>query len=239
MAMTIFSSVQAQQSYPTETFKTQSGKDVVITLIKHASLAVTYDNYNIYVDPVLKFGDLTVDYTTLPKADVILITHEHGDHYSPDAIGQLETAQTQILLNGKSQQQFGRGETIANFENRQLGHGIQLESVPAYNITPDHLQFHPKGNGNGYVLTIDGLRIYVAGDTEDIPELADIKNIDVAFLPVNQPYTMTVDQAVHAAQVIQPKVFIPYHYSQTPIEQVKQQLDAAGSGIDVRIRPMQ
>lgn len=101
------------------------------------------------------------------------------------------------------------------------------------------MRFHPQGNGNGYILTIDGLRIYVAGDTEDIPEMANLKDIDVAFLPVNQPFTMTVGQAVHAAQMFKPKVLIPYHFSQTPIEQLKQELDAANSGIDVRLRDMQ
>lgn len=229
----------AAQNYPTETFKTQSGKDVVITLVKHASLIVSYDNFNIAIDPTLRFSDFTADYTQMPKANVILITHEHGDHFDQNAIAQLENDKTVIILNGTSQKQLGRGDVIANFQSRHLRGDIFLESVPAYNSTPDRQRFHPQGNGNGYVLTIDGLRIYIAGDTEDIPELANLTDIDVAFLPVNQPYTMTVGQAVHAAQTIKPKVLFPYHYSQTPIEELKQLLDAANSGIDVRIRAMQ
>lgn len=238
-AMAAISVCAAAQNYRTETFKTQSGKDVVITLIKHASLLVNYDNFNIAVDCTQRFGDMTVDYSTMPKADVILVTHEHGDHFDKNAIAQLEGDKTVIILNGTSQKQLERGDVIANFQSRHLRGDILLESVPAYNITPDRQRFHPQGNGNGYVLTIDGLRIYIAGDTEDIPEMGNLQNIDVAFLPVNQPYTMTVGQAFHAAQTIKPKVLFPYHYSQTPIEELKQLLDAANSGIDVRIRDMQ
>jgi L-ascorbate metabolism protein UlaG (beta-lactamase superfamily) len=114
---------------------------------------------------------------------------------------------------------------------------IKIEAVSAYNYTEGHTQFHPKGRDNGYILTLDGLRIYIAGDTEDIPEMEAIKDIDIAFLPCNQPYTMTVDQLVKAAKTIKPKVLFPYHYSQTPISQAVMKL--AGSGIDVRIRDYQ
>ena len=129
---------------------------------------------------------------------------------------------------------LGRGTALANGESYSDGI-LSVDAVPAYNTTEDHLQFHPKGRDNGYVLTLDGLRIYIAGDTEDIPEMSDLMDIDIAFLPCNQPYTMTVDQLVNAAKVIQPKVLIPYHYSQTDISSVPSLL----SGIDVRIRQMQ
>ena len=230
---------QAQQTFPTETFKTKSGKDVVITLIKHASIIVSYEDFRIAIDCTQKFGEMTVDYSTMPKADVILVTHEHGDHFDKNAIAQLEKPHTVLILNGTAQRQLERGDIIQNFQSRHLRGVILLESVPAYNTTPDRMRYHPQGNGNGYILTIDGLRIYVAGDTEDIPEMANLKDIDVAFLPVNQPFTMTVGQAVHAVQMFKPKVLIPYHFSQTPIEQLKQALDAANSGIDVRLRDMQ
>ena len=230
---------QAQQTFPTETFKTKSGKDVVITLIKHASIIVSYEDFRIAIDCTQRFGDMTVDYSAMPKADVVLVTHEHGDHFDPNAIAQLEDSHTVLILNGTAQRQLERGDIIQNFQSRHLRGDILLESVPAYNTTPDRMRYHPQGNGNGYVLTIDGLRIYAAGDTEDVPEMADLKDIDVAFLPVNQPFTMTVGQAVHAAQMIKPKVLIPYHFSQTPVEQLKQALDAANSGIDVRLREMQ
>ena len=127
---------------------------------------------------------------------------------------------------------------LGNGDVRDLsreGHEIVLEAVPAYNITPGHERFHPKGNGNGYVLTFDGFRVYVAGDTEDIPEMADLKDVDVAFLPVNQPYTMTVDQCVAAATAFKPKVLIPYHFSNTDLSALPGLLP----GTDVRIRNMQ
>ena len=111
---------------------------------------------------------------------------------------------------------------------------IQVEAVPAYNYSEGRTQFHPKGRDNGYILTIDGLRIYVAGDTEDIPEMATVKDIDIAFLPCNQPYTMTTDQLVKAAKMVKPKVLFPYHYGQTDVSKLPDQLK--GDGIEVRIR---
>ena len=110
-----------------------------------------------------------------------------------------------------------------------------LEAVPAYNTTAGREMFHPKGNGNGYVLTMDSLRIYIAGDTEDIPEMASLKDIDIAFLPVNQPYTMTVEQCVKAAGIIKPKVLIPYHFSKTDVSSIPQLLP----DIKVLLRQMQ
>jgi L-ascorbate metabolism protein UlaG (beta-lactamase superfamily) len=109
-----------------------------------------------------------------------------------------------------------------------------VEAVPAYNTTPGREQYHPKGRDNGYILTLDGLRIYIAGDTEDIPEMQQIKDIDVAFLPCNQPFTMTIDQLVSAAKTIKPKVLYPYHYSETPVTQIVMKL--YGSNTKVRIR---
>ena len=232
--------VSAQnQTYPVETLITKSDKPIDITLLKHASLAIAYDGKEIYVDPVTKIGGTVIDYTSLPKADYILVTHEHGDHLDPNAIQELTKPGSEIILNETSRKQLGEGEAISNFQTLQLGDNILLEAVPAYNTTPGREKFHPKGNGNGYILNIDGVRIYIAGDTEDIPEMADIKNIDLAFLPVNQPYTMTIDQAEKAALTIKPKILIPYHYSNTHIEELKQRLDKDNSGIDVRIRPME
>ncbi|MBR3096690.1 MAG: MBL fold metallo-hydrolase, partial [Bacteroidales bacterium] len=118
----------------------------------------------------------------------------------------------------------GAGDVMANGDSRDLRKDIRLDAVPAYNYSEGRTMFHPKGRDNGFILTIDGFRIYIAGDTEDIPEMAEIKDIDVAFLPVNQPYTMTVDQCVAAAKVIRPKVLIPYHFSQTDLSELPQRL---------------
>ena len=224
------------QDFQTDTFKTKEGKAVTITAIKHASLRIQYDGLEIQVDPVAKYAPET-DYSKFPKADVILVTHEHFDHFDRDTIATLRKDGTEIVANPAVQKMLGFGTALANGESRVLAKGIKLDAVPAYNTTPGHTQFHPKGRDNGYVLTIDGLRIYIAGDTEDIPEMASLKDIDVAFLPCNQPYTMTPGQVAKAARTVKPKVLFPYHYSQTPVKQVADLL--TGSGIDVRIRNYQ
>ena len=236
--MTI-NTMNSQTTYPVETLINKDGKPIKITLFKHASLSIEYDGIEIYVDPVTKVGDTVIDYSQLPKADYILVTHEHWDHLDPTAIKELSKSDTVIILNATAQKQLGRGEIMANNETKVLSDDIILKSVAAYNITPGREKFHPKGNGNGYVLNIDGTKIYIAGDTEDIPEMADLKDIDLAFLPVNQPYTMTVDQAERAALTIKPKILIPYHYSDTPINQLKDRLNKDNSGIEVNIYPME
>ena len=221
--------------YEVERFGTASGTPVDIVLIKHGSLAISYDGLSIQVDPVAEHGKSTDYAKEFPKADVILVTHEHGDHLEDATITTLTGENTTLILNQTSRDKIGRGEVIRNGETRGLCEGkIKLEAVPAYNTTPGRENFHPKGNGNGYVLTIDGLRIYIAGDTEDVPEMADLKDIDVAFLPVNQPYTMTVEQCVAAAKAFKPKVLIPYHFSKTDISTIPGLLP----GIDVRLRDL-
>ena len=221
--------------YEVERFQTPGGKVVELTLIKHGTLEVCYDGLSIQFDPVGEYGKSTDYATEFPKADYVFVTHEHGDHLDDATLATLSREGTRLILNQTSRNQIGRGEVIGNGEVRDLPEGIRLEAVPAYNTTPGREKFHPKGNGNGYVLTIDGLRIYVAGDTEDVPEMADLKDIDVAFLPVNQPYTMTVEQCVAAARIIAPKVLIPYHSSNTDLTPIPDQLP----GIDVRLRNMQ
>ena len=196
---------------------TDSGNPVDITLIKHGSLALSYKDMTIQVDPVAKLGKETDYATEFPKADFILITHEHGDHLDAEAINALSDDNTCVILNPGSFDQLGYGDAVTNGEQRHLAEDVLLEAVPAYNTTPGREKFHPKGHGNGYVLTIDGLRIYIAGDTEDIPEMADLDNIHVAFLPVNQPYTMTVEQCVNATRTIEPLALIPYHFGNTDL----------------------
>ena len=213
-------------SYQVEYIPAGGGNDpLVITLIKHGSLEFAYKGMSIQVDPVSGYGKNTDYAKEFPKADAILITHEHGDHLDKNAITALSSDKTEIILNAKSQQQIGLGRVLANGEFCTLFPvGISVWAVPAYNTTPGREQFHPKGNGNGYLLSFLGsLSAYVAGDTEDIPEMVDIPKIrpvmriSVAFLPVNQPYTMTVDQCVNAAKMVNPEVLIPYHFSQTDL----------------------
>ena len=213
-------------SYQVEYIPSGGGSDpLVITLIKHGSIELSYKGYSIQVDPVSGYGKNTDFSKEFPKADAILITHEHGDHLDKNAILALSSDKTEILLNAKSQQQIGFGRILANGDHFTLSPvGIIVEAVPAYNTTAGREQFHPKGNGNGYLIHFWGtLSAYVAGDTEDIPEMVDIPKmrqnmrISVAFLPVNQPYTMTVDQCVNAARMVNPEVLIPYHFSQTDL----------------------
>lgn len=231
-------------SYQVEYIPAGGGNDpLVITLIKHGSLEFAYKGMSVQIDPVSGYGKNTDYAKEFPKADAILITHEHGDHLDKNAITALSSDKTEIILNAKSQQQIGLGRVLANGEFCTLFPvGISVWAVPAYNTTPGREQFHPKGNGNGYLLSFLGsLSAYVAGDTEDIPEMVDIPKIrpamriSVAFLPVNQPYTMTVDQCVNAAKMVNPEVLIPYHFSQTDLSGLADRL----SGMKVLLRDMQ
>ncbi|MCR5407537.1 MAG: MBL fold metallo-hydrolase [Bacteroidales bacterium] len=221
--------------YEAETFYTDSRKPVTITLIKHGSLAISYKGQSIQIDPVGGYGKPTDYAAEFPKADLILVTHEHGDHFDKEAIAALsKEGVTKLVTNARCAEMLGYGSVMANGDKMELK-GITIEAVPAYNYSEGRTQFHPKGRDNGFVLTLDGLRIYIAGDTEDISEMAELKDIDIAFLPVNQPYTMTVDQCVNAAKVIAPKVLIPYHFSSTDLTSLPDLLP----GINVLLRHME
>jgi len=223
-------------AYEVEVFRAPDGEPVVFTLIKHGSLALTYKGMSFQFDPVTEHGKHTDYGVEFPKADVIFVTHEHGDHLDPQAIQSL-TAEgvTTLVTNARCAEMLGKGTVMANGDSMTLPSGIRVDAVPAYNCTEGRTQFHPKGRDNGFILTLGGLRVYVAGDTEDIPEMESIKDIDIAFLPVNQPYTMTVEQCVHAAQVLRPKVLIPYHFSRTDLSE----LPALLPDMQVLLRQMQ
>jgi L-ascorbate metabolism protein UlaG (beta-lactamase superfamily) len=220
--------------YEVDSFTTKSGKTVKVHALVHASMRIEYDDREIQIDPVTKLGEKTIDYAAMPKADYLFITHEHHDHFDTTAIQLLTGDNTQLVTNQRCAEMLGYGTVMANGDMLQLADDITLEAVPAYNTTEGHQQFHPKGRDNGFILTLDGLRIYIAGDTEDIPEMAEIKDIDVAFMPCNQPYTMTVEQLVNAARIVKPKVLFPYHYGQTDVSGISSQLE--NDGVEVRIR---
>ena len=229
-----FTAACAQQDYEVDEFQTKGGKTVSMHALMHASIRIEFDGKEIEIDPVSKLRDRTVDYAAFPKADFIFVTHEHGDHYDEQALKLLSGKKTQVVLNGRCAEMFGQGKAMKNGDKMQISKQFSVETVPAYNTTEGREKFHPKGRDNGYILTLDGLRIYIAGDTEDIPEMEGITDIDIAFLPCNQPYTMTTEQVVKVAKIIKPKVLFPYHYGQTDVSNLPAELKS--EGIDVRIR---
>ncbi|MDJ0763756.1 MAG: MBL fold metallo-hydrolase [Myxococcota bacterium] len=192
-----------------DTFKTSKG-NLKVTVIGHGSLMLAYNGKIMHVDP---FGQMA-DYEKLPKADVILVTHEHVDHLDPKAISAIRKKNAIILVSPKCADKVNGSQVMHNGDVKQVA-GITIEAVPAYNLVhkrEDKKPFHPKGEGNGYVMTLGNKRLYVAGDTENTPEMKALKNIDIAFLPMNLPYTMTPEMVADAAQAMKPKVLYPYHY---------------------------
>ena len=205
-----------------------------MTFITHGTLMFVWNGVVIHVDPVSRGG---TDYTKMPKADLILVTHEHGDHLDPAAVELLKKQGTEILYTVKCAEKMPGGTVLANGQSQTVK-GILVEAVPAYNIV--HMRsagapYHPQGEGNGYVLTFGDKRVYVAGDTENIPEIKALKKIDVAFLPMNLPYTMTPEMVAEAARAFRPKILYPYHYAQTD-PQLLVELLKPDKDIEVRIR---
>jgi L-ascorbate metabolism protein UlaG (beta-lactamase superfamily) len=224
-----------EQNFEIDKFKTSSGS-LEITFIGHGSLILAHNGLIIHVDPYSKL----TQYALLPKADFILVTHEHGDHFDIEAIKQVLTEKTEIVYTPACARLHPMGIVMKNGDKR-IVKGVPLAAVPAYNqvnLRPNGEPYHPKEEGNGYLLIFDDLNVYIAGDTEDIPEMSLLLNIDIAFLPMNLPYTMTPEMAARAALSFKPKILYPYHYGQTnPSELTK--ILGPDSGIDVRIRPMQ
>ena len=208
----------AQQTFETDTFAVGQ-KKLVIHFIGHGTLMLEYDGLVIHVDPVGRYAD----YSKLPKADIILTTHQHQDHLDKEAIAKILSDKTRIVLNRASYDILGFGKAIANGDTLTIK-DIKISAVPAYNTTKGRKKFHPKDRDNGYVLDIGGKNIYIAGDTEDIPEMKQLKNIDIAFLPMNQPYTMTAKQLANAVKVIKPRIVYPYHYADSDLSALPQLL---------------
>lgn len=177
--------------------------------INHASFIIQSGELTIFVDPV---GDIE-NYKPYPTPQLILITHAHGDHLNKSLIEAVKDEKTTIVGPEVVTIQLGVGITLANGANIN-SNGIEIEAIPMYNTSTERLNFHPKGVGNGYVITLNGERIYIAGDTEDITEMRALKNIDHAFICMNLPYTMTPEQAASAVLEFSPKHVYPYHYRQ-------------------------
>jgi L-ascorbate metabolism protein UlaG (beta-lactamase superfamily) len=223
-----------QEQYETDVIPGSAG-ELKITFLGHGSLMFEFKGKTIYVDPFSKVAD----YSRLPQADVVLITHEHGDHLDLRALASVRTEKTIVILTEICEKQLKGGIAMRNGDVQTVI-GMKIEAVPAYNIVHTRENgdpFHPRGAGNGYIVTFGDKRIYVGGDTENIPEMQQLKDIDCAFLPMNLPYTMTPEMVADAARVFQPKILYPYHFGDTSTRKLVKLLQE-DKGIEVRIRKM-
>jgi L-ascorbate metabolism protein UlaG (beta-lactamase superfamily) len=220
----------AQTKRTAEEFSTSAGV-VRITPIYHASTMIEAGGKVIHIDP---FG--AAHYDGLPAADLILITHDHGDHLDLRAIAKVRKPTTVVIGPAAIRQGVPEAVLLSNGEKKIVDRWT-IEAVAAYNLQRGPSAgalFHPKGRGNGYVLTYGGKRFYFSGDTEGVPEMRALKNIDVAFVCMNLPYTMPPDEAAQAVRAFRPKIVYPYHYRGSDLTVFQKAL--AGSGVEVRIR---
>lgn len=228
----------AENEFSKDVFETSKG-DLSITFVGHGTLMMEFAGMVIHIDPVM--GE--ADYSGMPDADLVLITHEHGDHLDINAINHILKEDCPVVMTQKCIEQLEdfKGAVVMKNGDKQTIKGLPIEAVPAYNI--EHKRsgggaYHPKGEGNAYILTFGDTKVLIGGDTENVPEIKALKGIDIAFLPMNLPYTMTPEMVADAARAIQPEYLYPYHYGRTdPQELVK--LLKEEKGIEVRIRDLQ
>ena len=226
---------EAEKVFEEDVIPTEGG-DLKITFIGHGTLMFEYRGKVIHVDPV---GSKEADYSKMPKADIVLVTHEHGDHLDAKALSLIRKDETQVLLTKACAEKVAGGTVMKNGDTLTV-EGLKIEAVPAYNLVhkrPDGQPFHPQGVGNGYIVNFGKTRVYVAGDTENTPEMKQLKNIDIAFLPMNLPYTMTPEMVADAAQAFGPKILYPYHYGQTDPNRLVDLLKDSKT-TEVRVRKM-
>ncbi len=223
----------AAAEFETDEIETSTG-ELKITFIGHASLIFDFGGKSIYVDP----DSHLTDFSVLPKADMVLFTHEHRDHCDSAALQAIRTDKT-VIVSNEGCAKIAQGAIVMRNGDARTVEGLRIAAVPAYNLVhmrSEGAPFHPKGVGNGYVVTFGDKKVYVAGDTENIPEMKNLKDIDIAFLPMNLPYTMTPEMTADAALSFKPKVLYPYHFGDTDVSRIVQLLE--GSGIEVRLRRM-
>lgn len=224
-----------QNAYQQDIIPTSAG-DLEISFLGHGTLMFTIGEKVVHVDPWTRVAD----YEELPDADLILVTHEHGDHLDTDAIAAIRTENTSVVLTETCAQMLEGGGTVMRNGDVRTVAGVSVEAVPAYNVVNHRSNgepYHPKGAGNGYVLTFGDTRVYVAGDTENTPEMKSLSDIDVAFLPMNLPYTMDPEMVADAARAFRPRILYPYHYGDTDVSRLMDLLEDE-SDIEVRVREM-
>ena len=203
---------EREEMFEEDIIETSAGK-LKITFVGHGTVMFTFAGKIIHVDPVS--GE--ADYSKMPDADLIMITHEHGDHLDPEAVKLIRKDETKVVLTEICTEKIQGGIVMKNGDVKTVM-DLKIEAVPAYNIVHKRrggTPFHPKGNGNGYIITFGDKRVYVAGDTENTPEMKALEDIDIAFLPMNLPYTMTPEMVADAARAFNPGVLYPYHYGNT------------------------
>jgi len=224
----------ARKKFEKDVISTSLG-NLEITFIGHGSLMMAFGGKTIHIDP---YGEVA-DYGSLPKADLVLVTHEHYDHLDPTALQAILKPDSIVVATKACAAQLPHALVMGNGDARTVL-GLAIEAVPAYNIVhkrPDGDPFHPKGSGNGYIIAFGDTRVYIAGDTENIPDMNGVKGIDVAFLPMNLPYTMTPEMVADAARVFRPKVLYPYHFGDTDASELAKLLQGE-KAIEVRIRKL-
>jgi L-ascorbate metabolism protein UlaG (beta-lactamase superfamily) len=230
IALAAVATLASAQARASDTIPANGG-NITITPINHATLQIAHASHVIDVDPVAQGN-----YTNLAAPDIILITDIHGDHLDPATVAKVKKAGTTVVAPAAAAAKVEGATVIANGETKAV-EGVSIEAVPMYNLTrgPSAGQlFHDKGRGNGYILTLGGKRIYVAGDTECVPEIKALKNIDVAFVPMNLPYTMPPSEAAECVKAFKPKIVYPYHYRGSNLDEFTAALK--DSGVEVRVR---
>ncbi len=221
-------------AFERDTFATTAG-ELRVTFIGHASYMLETGETVIHIDPWSR----AADYSALPKAGIVLITHEHVDHLDPKALGLVTTGETTVICPPSAAEKYERGEVMRPGDTRRFG-DIHVEAVHAYNLmnirNPGGRLVHPRGLGNGYILTIGETRVYCMGETEQVPEIGDVGNIDIAFMAMDSVYNLTPGMAAELARAISPAILYPIHFADEDPGKLAELLD--GSGIDVRIRRM-
>jgi len=237
--MSLLSSIfSLSQKYEKDVIKTSAG-DLNMTFIGHGTLMFEFNGMVIHIDPTMR----EAKYQDMPDADLILVTHEHGDHLDITAINHILKEDCQVVMTPiclENLEDFAHAVVMKNGDNQTVK-DIPIEAIPAYNIENKRNNgnpYHPKGEGNGYVLTFGDTKVLIGGDTENIPEFKTLEGIDIAFLPMNLPYTMTPEMVADAALAFRPAILYPYHFGNTDTDKLVKLLSGE-KDIEVRIRNLE